>query len=227
MAKTQKNTEQIEDNVATTATPEVKIVKRTVTESPELIEARLQAEAANKRVEDAKAASKAAVDEANRIAKEASDTAKKSRADAKAKKLEAKRLAKEEREANRAAKPVKTLEKSCEMIYTDSRAGFECQMFSSEELIAKCSKLLDCFGEEMNAQHLYVEYQLSGSVKTTDGNDYPLRGSYNPATPLDGNKWHLTYKNVDVIPANGSTFEHAKVCVMNPNFSRQWWTGRV
>jgi hypothetical protein len=228
MAKNTKNTEKVEDNAATTATPEVKIVRRTVTETPELTALRAEAERITAEVKAAQEANKVKLQAAKDASKAASDESKKQRENAKAKKLEVKRLAKEQREANRAAKPVKPgLEKSSEIIYNDSRAGFECQMYSTEELVAKAAKLLDCFGPEMIAQHLHVEYQLSGAVKLETGQDYPLRGSYNTATPVESNVWHLTFKNVNVVPGDGTHFEHAKVCVMDPSFSRKFWTGRV
>jgi hypothetical protein len=69
-----------------------------------------------------------------------------------------------------------------------------------------------------------VVVHLVGHFVTEDGNKLSFGNEHCPATHVHDNVWHLMYRDgVNVMPANGRTFEFAHVAIIDPNVVKRHW----
>jgi len=111
------------------------------------------------------------------------------------------------RDANRKVKPVRTAEKSSAPIMRTYQTGLDVTGWTSQEIIDKAAEMEKVFDRN-------VDILLSGNMLNDGGEVKHFGNVFHPAHHLDGDKWSLYYGgNLHVRPANGSTWDHAKIVI--------------
>jgi len=219
-----------EDKAATEAAsqPEVKIVRRQVTESPVQDVASPVASPENADASPVTVAETSSIDAIKAQLKAMQDAKKQRDAEDKVKRqalkdaqklekeqeAERKRQEKELKTQLKTAKPVKTIEKTCTIVMRDYQIGFDVTAYTSDEIVAKAKSLEECF--DKNADIL-----LSGDMNDDNGHLLKYGSRYYPAHRTDGDRWLLYFENEHVQPVR-ATWDSAKIVISKPGEIDAW-----